>query len=68
MQLPIFRIISGVTIEVQRHSKENIFVITSGIENAVTLARVESLAKSQDRDVWVGLSPSLEETDSLVEG
>lgn len=48
MQLPIFRIISGVSIEVQRHSTENVFVITSGIENAVILARVESLAKSQD--------------------
>lgn len=48
MQLPIFRIISGLSIEVQRHSTENVFVITSGIENAVILARVESLAKSQD--------------------
>lgn len=48
MQLPIFRITRGVTIKVQRHSKENIFVITSGIENAVILARLESPAKSQD--------------------
>jgi len=67
MQLPIFRITSRATSQAQGHHKERIFVITSGSEIPL-LPLPEQIAKTWSRDVWAGLSPNLEDTDSLVEG